>query len=186
MTRKQALNKAIQILETLPKSQDYMDIICLLNDIHDELPLIHWSDKSIVDTVEQFIVDNDRNPTTSDFKKKGMPPHTVIKQKYKITLAEWLKQNYPTQKPSYNDLKVMYTKEFIEDYYKIKPKSQEEFNKNRSKGVKGWQTVAAYNNINSWRSLIKALDLPFFQNKSSYNQPIKVNIYHDMEENIKF
>ena len=64
MTRKQALNKAIQALS---KKKEYSEVIQLLQDIHDELPLIHWSDKSIRDTVEQFIVDNGRRPSATDF-----------------------------------------------------------------------------------------------------------------------
>lgn len=90
MTRKQALNKAIQVLS---HNGGYAEVIRFLKDIHDELPLIHWSDKSIRDTVEQFIINNCRIPTATDFKRKGMPPHLVIKRKYKITLGEWLEQN---------------------------------------------------------------------------------------------
>ena len=84
MTRKQALYKAIQ---ELSKDEGFFETVKLLQDIYDELPLVHWSDKSIRDTVEQFIVDNGRPPTVTDFKAKGMPPHPVFKQKYKITLG---------------------------------------------------------------------------------------------------
>lgn len=180
MTRKQALSKAIQALS---KKKEYSEVIQLLQDIHDELPLIHWSDKSIRDTVEQFIVDNGRRPSATDFKRKGMPPHPVIKQKYKITLGEWLDQNYPIHKPTYEELKEKYTKEFLEDYNRIKPKSQEEFNQNRTKGTRGWQTLAFYYNVKSWRNLIKALDLPlYFELRRDRVPPkIKVNIYTDYD-----
>lgn len=67
MTRKEALKKAIEILS------ETIDITALLQDIYDELPLIHWTDKSIRDTVEQFIIDNIRVPTATDFKKKVCP-----------------------------------------------------------------------------------------------------------------
>ena len=133
MTRKQALNKAIQVLS---KEKEFTEVVGLLRDIYDELPLIHWSDKSIRDTVDQFIVDNGRVPTASDFRRKGMPPHPVIKQKYKITLGEWLEQNYPVHKPDRDELKEKYTKEFLEDYERIKSKTQEEFNRVRRKGTK--------------------------------------------------
>ena len=102
MTRKQALLRAITVLG---KNPEYAEDIRILQEICDELPLIHWSDSSIRDTVEQFILDNGRVPTASDFKKKGMPPHPVIKQKYKITLGEWLEKHYPVRKPTYEELK---------------------------------------------------------------------------------
>ena len=84
MTRKQALKQAIRLLSRNPENAE---VIEKLQDIHDELPLIHWTDKSIRDSVEQFIADNHRVPTATDFKKAGMPPHPVIKQKYKVTLG---------------------------------------------------------------------------------------------------
>ena len=69
MTRKQAITKAITALH---QTGENAEAIRLLQDLSDELPLIHWSDKSIRDTVEQFIQDNGRPPTASDFKKAGM------------------------------------------------------------------------------------------------------------------
>ena len=64
-----------------------------LSDILEDMPLTNWTDKAIRDRIEQFKEDEGRYPTTTDFKKKGMPPHTVIKQKYKINLCDWLDQN---------------------------------------------------------------------------------------------
>ena len=76
-------------------------------------------------------------------------------------------------------LKEKYTKEFLEDYYRIKPKAQEEFNQKRTKGTKGWQTLAFYYNVKSWRNLLKAMNLPlYFELKKDRVPPkIKVNIY---------
>ena len=177
MTRKQALHKAIKILSN---SKENTEIIQLLQDIYDELPLIHWSDKSIRDTVEQFIIDNGRNPTATDFKRRGMPPHPVIKQKYKITLGEWLELNYPTKKLSYEKRKEQYTKDFLENYYRIKPKTSEEFNNKRKEGTKSWQTVAVHYNIKSWRALLKTFNLPIFVSYNIYKpMEIQVNIYSD-------
>lgn len=91
-TRKQALQRAIEHLSRFP---EYAEEVRLLEEICDELPLIHWSDRSIRDTVEQFILDNGRPPTASDFKKAGMPPHTVIQSKYKMPLSRWLDETIP-------------------------------------------------------------------------------------------
>lgn len=180
MTRKEALKKAIEILS---QSAENVDITRLLQDIHDELPLIHWTDKSIIDTVEQFIADNGRVPTATDFRSKGMPPHPVFKQKYKITLGEWLNQNYPITKPSFEELRSKHTEAFIENYNRIKPKSPDEFNKNRTKGTLCWQSVAKYHECKSWRKFIKELNLPLYFDMKRDHVPVefKVNIITDYD-----
>ena len=183
MTRKQALQHAITLLSKQP---EYAEAIRILKEISDELPLIHWSDSSIRDTVEQFILDNGRVPTVSDFRKKGMPPHPVIKQKYRITLGEWLEQNYPNVKPTPLELKETFTKDFIEDYNRIKPKSQKEFTQNKRPQTKGWQTVAQYYQVKSWRELLKTLNLPMYSSpnvpKDSTNLMITFHVDYDFSE----
>ena len=176
MTRKQALNSAIKALST---NKDYEETVALLQEIYDELPLNHWSEKSIHDTVKQFIIDNEKVPTATDFKRKDMPSHTIIKQKYNITLKQWLNTYYPTEKINYDMLKEKYTNDFVNEYQKIKPKSQYEFNKNKSQQTKVWQTIASYNNVKSWKDLLKKLHLPLYTEKNTNN--IKVNVYHDYD-----
>lgn len=180
MTRKQAITKAIAALH---QTGENAEAIRLLQDLSDELPLIHWSDKSIRDTVEQFILDNGRPPTVSDFKKAGMPPHMVIQNKYKMTLGQWLDQNYPTRKPSFDELKAKYTKAFIKDYNRIKPRSQYEFSEKKRPDTRSWQTVAAYYNTRSWRKLLSTLNLPLYNtlHRERVPQKITVAIHHDYD-----
>jgi len=97
MTRKQAISLAIQALSETGQNEE---AITVLRTLSDELPLVHWSDAAIHDAVEQFILDHDRIPTASDFKKRGLPPHTVIKNRYGATLQSWLQENYSVVKPS--------------------------------------------------------------------------------------
>ena len=180
MTRKQALQRAIESLSQFP---EYAEEVRLLEEISDELPLIHWSDRSIRDTVEQFILDNGRPPTASDFKKAGMPPHTVVQNKYKMPLSQWLNENYPTPKPSAEELKEEYTQAFLEDYHRIKPRSQYEFNQHKRPETRGWQTVAAYHNTRSWRNLLKKLDLPLYFDMKRDHVPanLKVIVHNDYD-----
>ena len=180
MTSKQALARAIAMMM---KKGSCAEEVRLLQEISNELPRIHWSDSSIRETVEQFILDNGRTPTASDFKKAGMPPHTVIQNKYKMTLSEWLEQNYPVYRPSYEELKEEYTAAFIEDYFRIKPQSQYEFNKHKRPETRGWQTVATYHHTKSWRKLLKALNLPLYFDMARDHQPVhfRVNIQVDYD-----
>ena len=182
MTRKQALARAIAIMA---KRSNCEEEVRLLQELSNELPLIHWSDSSIRDTVEQFILDNGRVPTASDFKKAGMPPHTVIQNKYKMTLGEWLELNYPTYKPTYDELKELYTAAFIEDYFRIKPQSQYEFNKNKCPDTRGWQTVAAYHHTKSWRKLLKVLGLPLYFDMARDHQPVRFRVNIEVDYDFK-
>ncbi len=179
MTRKQALQKAIEVLAADKENEA---VIHKLEEIKADMPLNHWSESSIFDTVEQFIEDNGRPPTATDFKKKGMPPHPVIKLRFNKTLGEWLEEHYPTPKPTAEELKQIYTEAFLKDYDRIKPRSQEEFNQNKSPDTRGWQTVATYHNVKSWRNLVKALGLPLYFDMKRDHKPFefKVNIHLDL------
>ena len=173
MTRKTAVHKAIEQLKGIEGNEE---IIEKLEDLADELPITHWTDKSIRDRVEQFAEENGRNPTVSDFRKKGMPPHPVIKQKYKITLAEWLEENYPTYRPTTQELKHQYIEEFIKEYDRIKPRSADDYEAKRSRNVKCWQTVRARCGLTSWRSLLSYLGLPSYSNVPREYKPIEFDV----------
>ncbi|MCL2170173.1 MAG: hypothetical protein FWB74_09150 [Defluviitaleaceae bacterium] len=91
MTRKQALHKALEALtDETAKAK--------ITEILDDMPFTGWSENTIFDTIDQFILDHGRTPTMTDFKKKGLPPHTVIKLRFGITLREFLDKHYPSQK----------------------------------------------------------------------------------------
>lgn len=180
MTRKQALQEAITVLSAHKGNEA---VIHKLQEISADMPLNRWTESAIHDSVQQFIADNGRTPTATDFKKRNMPPHPVIKLRFKKTLGEWLEENYPIPKPTTEELKQKYTEAFLRDYARIKPRSQDEFNKNKSPDTRGWQTVATYYNVKSWRNLIKALDLPLYFDMRRDHKPanIKVEIILDLD-----
>ena len=154
----------------------------MLQDIYDEMPLIHWSDKSIRDTVEQFIADNGRPPTAVDFRKKGMPPHTVIKQKYGVTLGEWLQDNYPQPILNTEEKTTDITNRFIDTYNALRPKSAKDFDMRRPKGSQCWATVAQYNGCTNWTSLLKKLSLLSYSSRGHHHpeEKMRVSLYHDL------
>ena len=173
MTRKTALNKAILILS---QSEGNEEIIEKLQDLHNELPINHWTDKSIHDRVQQFVEEEGRNPTVTDFKRKGMPPASVVKHHYKINLADWLKQYYPTIRPSHETIRQQYVEEFISEYNRIKPRSADEYDAKRTLGAKSWQTVRGRCKQKSWRGLLRHLDLRVYFDMEKDHIPMKFNI----------
>ncbi len=160
MTRKQAITQAIHALQ---QAEDGAEAIGILEDLSQELPIIHWSDPAVRDAVDQFLVDNGRLPTATDFKKPGMPPYRVFMRNYGLTPTEWLRANYPLQYPSEEALVTAYTQAFIEDYLRLKPTSGDDFNARRSDKSKGWRSVARHHHLGTWDSLIRHLNLPRYK-----------------------
>jgi hypothetical protein len=171
MTRKQALHKALEALETLsaptpataapdpatanPDPIDTQAAAEILRGMIADLPLTGWTEKTIFDTIDQFIIDHGRIPTVTDFKKKGLPPHPVIKLRFNMTLREFLDKHYPDQKLCSSKIYFPETKEhwrdlFLTDYYANKPCSAEEHNANRTSGTPSWQTIAKMFEIIKW------------------------------------
>lgn len=91
MTRKQAFLAIIKAFlakndkETAEKLQEIMEL----------MPFVKWTEKSVRDCIEQFMFDNGRLPTATDFDKNGLPPHTVIKNIFKMTLHTYMEKNFP-------------------------------------------------------------------------------------------
>jgi hypothetical protein len=157
MTRKQALYAAIQVLED-------KEVIEKLNEIIGDMPLTGWSERTIFDTIDQFIIDNGRAPTATDFKKKGLPPHPVIKLRFGINLKEFLNKYYPRKRlcsstPYSHKTKEQWLEHFLIDYEKQKPRSAEEYNKHREEQTPTWATIARMYNISTWLEWIKFCDV---------------------------
>lgn len=186
MTRKQAIRKAIQLISY---NEENAEVIEKLQDIMEDLPLNHWSDKSIRDSIDEFIFTYKRVPTGSDFSRRSdLPSHPVIKQKYKVTLADWLAENYPTHKPTREERKEKYMKNFLADYYRIKPTREVDFNPNRSENTVCWQTIASCYDVKSWYALLEVLKLPIYKRehkRSPKKRPvITVKIHSDYDFNV--
>ena len=91
MSRKQAFWAVIKAFlskndkMTADKLQEFMGL----------MPFVKWTEKSVTDCIEQFMFDYGRVPTATDFDKKGMPSHIVIKSIYKISLHSYLASSFP-------------------------------------------------------------------------------------------
>lgn len=175
MTRKQALELAVQALAGNEEA------VQVLHTMIDELPLNRWTEAAIRDSVEQFILDNGRPPMRTDFKKKCLPPHTVIKRRFALTLQEWLDQNYPTEKTPLDELHAKATQEFIREYLRIQPVSAEDYNARRTHPSRGWYAIAKYNHTRRWRILLEKLNLPIYNNRGTPDSTpqLKVRVISD-------
>ncbi len=178
MTRKQALTLAIRALSTSPQQEEAVQI---LHTLREELPLDRWSDAAIRDAVEQFILDRGRVPTVTDFKKRGLPPHTVIRNKYGVTLRDWLQENYPAEPGTAGEVKAAATALFVREYLRIQPKSAKEFDKKRSPECNCWYTIAGYHHTGSWRALLSMLELPVYHHSAVPEEKREYYVQFDAE-----
>jgi len=153
MTRKQALHKALEALTD-------KDAKSKIQEILGDMPFTGWGEKTIFDTLDQFVIDYGRMPNTSDFKKKGLPPHTVIRLRFGINLKEFLQKYYPPEMMCASRLYYEKSEEewmdlFIQDYIRNKPSSAEKYNKTRKQGTPSWQTISAMFGIRKWSEWLK-------------------------------
>lgn len=91
MTRKQAFLALIQ--HFLAKNDQIT--ANKLQEILNEIPYVKWTESSIKDLVEQFMIDFSRLPTATDFGKKGLPSHPVVKHTCKLSVHDYMAKNFP-------------------------------------------------------------------------------------------
>ena len=173
MTRKQALLKAINECND-PEAKEK------LLDLYNEMPLVHWSKKSIMDTLENYYIETGIRPTVTTLRVvPEMPSHPVIKIHFGINAKEFLKSLFPPEKSEeeirreHNE-KVI--KDFIEEYNRLKPSSWEDYDRRRDKKCKCCTTVLKVANC-KWNELLQKYDLPKYVNRKP--KP-KVNIISSM------
>lgn len=160
MTRKQAISILLGYLEQQPDlSQDLCKAILVLKEMQNGIPGKIWMDKEIRAAVERFITEKGRPPKVKELDTvEYLPRHTVVARQYGMTAGKWLEKNYPGPKDSlpgqYKGLTPADLKEmFIAEYKRIEPKSEEDFDRRRQKGVPCWHYIAKHLGVSRWNEL---------------------------------
>lgn len=160
MTRKEALLHAIDIISNISTTHNNMLIIEKLQEIIADLPLNMWTESAIHDAIQQWAIDNGRYPMVSDFKSRYLPSHPSVKNRFGMTLGDFLAKYYPQSKPRCKTPKYRYKTKyewkeiFINEYKRINPHSCNEFDKKRSAGVPMWITIAKMFGLCTWKELL--------------------------------
>ena len=121
------------------------------------------------------------NRVRTDFKKKRLPPHSVGKRRFGLTLQDWLDRNHPTGKTPLDELPAQAARNFIRECLRIQPVSAEDYNARRTHPSRGWYAVARYNHTRRWRILPEKLKLPGYNNRGTPDSPpqLKVRVISD-------
>ena len=161
MTRRQAILQAIRILSNYPENDE---IILKLQEILDELPLVTWTSKSIIDSIEDYAIrHNNILPNSKELTTYNkLPSNTVIykifgltsiNEFYQIYFSKYIHNKIPLS-PYANRNKNYFLNTFKENYNEIKIKNnvkyvgQKMYDNNRKKGTPLVNTILRkFNNI---------------------------------------
>lgn len=158
MTRKQAVSQAIAILEKEDKNQE----ICQkLQEIMLELPMTHWSDKTIFDAFDQYILEHNCLPSMSEISRNPkIPTHPTIKNRFGLTLQEFYKKYYnqyirksPSRVYHYHNTSY-WIENFREQYTKNNYPSQKEYDSLRDKNTPCAKHIIKISGYKNWNELL--------------------------------
>ncbi len=161
MTRKQALFRAVSLIEQMPQNEEKKIILATLKELADDLPITGWDEKTVFDTVEQFFLDHGRYPNAKEFESKGLPSHPTIANRFGMTVVDFLDTFYPQRYDFVHKSIRKYrthSKEhwldiFKEQMDKHKIRTSSEYNRKRTEGP-GWAYIAHLYNFTNWNQLI--------------------------------
>ncbi len=122
MTRKQALLRAI---EELKKNKKNTQIVMLLTEIYEDMPLVRWNRNNILDAFQQYLIDNNGVFPTKRNLGKSLPTYNVIKRIFgSNSMTDFRDTFFPNEYSEYYSSYNRYTLEtlkecFIENYNNI-------------------------------------------------------------------
>ena len=151
MTRK-------QVLLAVLKEQSDPEIIEKLQDIIDDEPSVKWTKKKILDSIEQFIIDNNRCPLVCEMDRMAiLPPHANISHYFNMTYKELIKEYFPDYIRN-NKIEIDINalgKRFEKEFVRLEYPSESIYNIKRSKELPTIQTTAKYMGAKNFTELLK-------------------------------
>ncbi len=167
MTIKKSLELAISIVSE-SNNPDKDEITRALQICHDTLHTMQWTKELVFDACDQFILENQRDITVTDFDHALLPRHTTIKRLFHMTAAEFRDKYYPLltfarsiSSPYRRKSEEEVIQMFVDEFHRVKPHSQEDFAARYDrKRSPCWDTVAKYCGIpHRWTSVLQYLNL---------------------------
>ena len=182
MTRNEALEYAICLVASSDSSTFIKnEVISQLKRCIRTIAKRKWNEENIFAACDRFYAKHGRILMT-DFDKNGLPPHTSIKQTFQMTAKEFRDKYYPFP-PGVSTRSVLATKSaeewtqlFVDEYKRLQPKSQQDFNKRRNRAVPSWITIAHMNGCQNWGRLLvltglkRSPDMPYHITATSHSQ----------------
>ena len=163
VTRKQALMLIIQTFEgTSENSPELCKAFSILREMANGTPGKIWSEESIRAAIDRFVAEHGRPPKVKELDTiPYLPPHTVIKNMFKMTAGCWLDENFPDYKASTRSkCSSMNSKELLDmfaaEFNRIQPHNSLDYNRHRAESTPTWSYIAKRSGVRTWTEL-KAL-----------------------------
>ena len=158
MTRKQAILQAIAILK---KNDENQEICRVLTELLHELPICHWSKKTILDAFDQYILEHNKLPSKSEIKDNPkIPTHSTIKNRFGLTLQNFYKEYYgdyikkcPSRVYHYQSVDF-WINNFKEQYIKNDYPTQREYDLLRDKNTPSSRHLVKISGYKNWNELL--------------------------------
>lgn len=183
MVRKEALRKAIEIIEnTQIEGNEREEIIAGLNLCLQELPFSHWTEAAIFDACDQWVQEHGELHLSA-FVSADMPSHPTIKNRFGMTAKEFRDTYYPisdvtTRSRYYKHSKAEWDDRFIAEFHRIRVRSQEDYNRRRNVELPTWVTMASMHGLTRWSDLLNELGLHVY-GKECTRPAVKINLIED-------
>lgn len=173
LTKRQAMERAIEEAGVLTETAKK------IKEVLDDYPLTKWNTELINDGIRQFYIENNRLPIKEDFKSTKTLPYMEIFCTYlSSTRIDWFKKHFPDEYKTYEKArnakkKIISLQVFIDEYNRIKPITEKEFDEKRdATKIPRAAVVRRNNNCTCWADLISRCGLKVYE-KQPYIPLIK-------------
>ena len=161
ITRLEAINIAISAIKQQEPSNKNQQAIFRLEKMKRQNSFIQWTKEEVIKRLDDWKEQHKRNPTVTNLIEPDMPKPITIQKLFDMKASAFLNIYYPMKKRRANTTKYNFkTKEewiqdFIEQYNKILPSTQKDYNTKRDKSSPTWNTIVRYCGFNNWNELIR-------------------------------
>ena len=155
MTKKQAVKKAIHILEEMEPTEELRQVIHALKGFDPVSYRRKWTKQSCYEAVELWSRIHGRYPTAKEMEcLRELPGASVIRREYRMTLRCFMDTYFPSHPERQTQKQTELFDGFVEEYERIRPSSAGDYNARRSAGAPSWNVTARKLGVTGWRELL--------------------------------
>jgi hypothetical protein len=185
MTRKQAVLRAIEELSRYKKNAE---IVPVLQEIYNELPIMKWNKESILDSIQQYMNEhNNMFPPKKKFGYGELPAKTTVYKIFNVNSIEEFREKYFPESDDYASSpykdyqKEDYVKAFVDSYNSINNGAyvkRNEFDHHRKNGTPCVRTMIILFECRTYKELLKKLNIQIKENvySTSYTRDSNIEI----------
>ena len=164
MTRKEAVTMAIDLVKSTNdySEKERTELMSALENIKRTLPLVHWTEASIFDAIDQHLLEHGKLPNLSDFTyENNLPTKTVIRRVFGLKISDFLSRYYKSErlekvkeKKKYSEDNKELLEEFELQYRTLQCTSCKDYDRRRKNDTPCSRTLLRRLNMKTWNELL--------------------------------